>query len=183
MKYERYMQSGLDEMFRGVVNADPAAFNALYDAVKRPLFAYCLSILRDEEEARDAFQATMMKIYESRLTFTGGNVHAWMFTIARNTARSVVRRQKFVGAMPVGFEPMADEPTGLSSDESEIVQKAILSLTDEFRQVILLKYFGDMSVSEIAESEDINEELVKTRLFRARKKLGEILGTSIERES
>ncbi len=170
----------LELLFQKVVRGDQKAFDEFYDAIKKPLLAYCLAILQDEEEARDAFHTTVMKVYEARQTYRQGNVHAWIFTIARNTSRSVVRRRQYSVAMADNFEAAAEESSGLADDEAVMVQQAIRKLPEEYRQVILLKYFGDMSVEKIAQSEGISVDLVKTRLFRARKRLAEILGTTFE---
>lgn len=170
----------LELLFQKIVGGDRQAFDEFYEAIKKPLFAYCLAILQDEEEARDAFHTTVMKVYEARQTYRQGNVHAWIFTIARNTSRSVVRRRQYSVAMADDFEAASEESAGLATDETEMVQQAIRKLPEEFRQVILLKYFGDMSVETIAQSEGISVDLVKTRLFRARKRLAELLGTTFE---
>lgn len=173
----------LEGLFQRVIIGEKNAFDEFYDVIRKPLFAYCLAIIRDEEEARDAFHTTVMKVYEARKTFHSGNVHAWIFTIARNTSRSVIRHTKFNVGLPDEFEVAEEDTAGLEIDEAEVVQRAIRKLPEEFRQVILLKYFGDMSVAEIAASENISMDLVKTRLFRARKRLAEILGTTFEFQS
>lgn len=170
----------LELLFEKIVRGDQKAFDEFYEAIKKPLFAYCLAILQDEEDARDAFHTTVMKVYEARHTYRQGNVHAWIFTIARNTSRSVVRRKRHAMALTEDFDAATEESDGLAADETEIVQHAISQLPEEYRRVILLKYFGNMSVESIAQSEGISGELVKTRLFRARKRLAEILGTTFE---
>ncbi|MBI2793157.1 MAG: RNA polymerase sigma factor [Ignavibacteria bacterium] len=173
----------LELLFQKIVRGDRQAFDEFYDAIKKPLFAYCLAILQDEEEARDAFHTTVLKVYEARQSYREGNVHAWIFAIARNTSRSAVRRRRYSVTMADDFEVTAEESVGLAADETEIVQQAIRKLPEEFRQVVLLKYFGELSVETIAQSEGISVDLVKTRLFRARKRLAEILGTTFESQN
>lgn len=159
------------------------AFRELHDALSRPLMAYCLSFTRDLESAKDLFQQVMTNVFEKRDQFRDGNFSAWVFTIARNACRTwEMKSRRFVAIDDVD-QLSAEDPRGLDSDEIALVQSAILDLPDEFRTVILLRYFGDMSVADIAEAEDISVSLVKIRLFRARQRLttrlGPLLGYSV----
>lgn len=104
----------------------------------------------------------------------------WVFTIARNTSRSMEQRQKRRVEIDESHLHESETIDPLDADERAIVRKAIMDLADEFRQVIFLKYFGDMSVVDIAEAEDISAALVKVRLFRARKQLAEVLRIHFE---
>lgn len=173
----------LAELYGRVRKGDELAFRELYEIVSKPLMAYCLSFTRDMDTAKDLFQHTMVKVFEYRHKYVEGNLMGWIFTIARNTGRTWEHKaQRFVPVDDV-LQTMADPEPFPDNDDVTHVQQAILSLSEEFRTVILLRYFGDMSVKDIAESENISESLVKIRLFRARERLASILGPLIGPES
>jgi len=173
----------LRALFQRVVDGDDRAFRELYDEVSRPLLAYCLSFTRDMDDARDLFQQTMLAVYEHRHRYHDGNLLGWIFTISRNAGRSLERRARRYDVLdgdPL-VEPGRDPLE--TAEETQLVQAAILELPEEFRTVILLRYFGELSIREIAESEGISESLAKVRLFRARERLSVILGPLIGPES
>lgn len=168
----------LASLFRAMNDGDDAAFRALHDVLSKPLMAYCLSFTRDMDDAKDLFQHTMLRVFEHRHRYREQNLMAWIFTIARNACRTWEQRQR--RHVTLDDSALVDDAAPPSDDVVQIVQQAILQLPDEFRVVILLRYFGDMSVKDIAASEDISESLVKVRLFRARERLSIILGPLIE---
>lgn len=168
----------LAALFRACARDDEAAFRALHDVLSKPLMAYCLSFTRDMDDAKDLFQHTMVKVFEHRHSYRDRNLLGWIFTIARNASRSWEQRHR--RRVTIDDALLVSDPIDETAEDTvRIVQHAILRLPDEFRTVILLRYFGDMGVKDIAESEDISESLVKVRLFRARERLQSILGPLI----
>ena len=170
----------LTSIFERIRKGEEAAFEAFYDRMKRPLMAYCIAITGDVDSAKDAFHNTVLSVYENRNRVQNVNLMGWVFTIARNSSRTIEQRSKRRVEIDDSHLLHTENHQFLDSDEQALVQKAILDLADEFRRVILLKYFGDMSVADIAEAEDISIDLVKTRLFRARKRLAEVLRIHFE---
>lgn len=170
----------LEAVFERIRKGDEGAFEIFYDRMQRPLMAYCLAITGDLDTAKDAFHNTVISIYEARNRFRNVNLMGWVFTIARNASRSMEQRQNRRVEIDETHLHESEPLQSLDADEREIVRKAIMNLADEFRQVIFLKYFGDMSVEDIAEAEDISATLVKVRLFRARKQLAEVLRIQFE---
>ncbi len=174
----------LTQLFAETRNGNRSAFDELYDAIRKPLMAYCLAVTTSTDDAKDLFSITMLKMYEARDRFVSGNFEAWLFTIARNAARTEFRNRKRRPSVNTVEDLPSYSDRGLEEeDEAEHVRKAILQLPEEFRTVIMLKYFADMGVADIAESEGISTELVKTRLYRARIKLAAILRHLVEEES
>jgi RNA polymerase sigma-70 factor (ECF subfamily) len=157
--------------FEDARDGNERAYRDLHDTLARPLLAYCLAFTRDLDSAKDLFQQVMIAMYEHRRKFKGGNIVAWVFTIARNACRNHETRAR--RHVEMEMDSMIDESGErlLEDDEVTLIQQAILELPEEFRKVILLRYFGEMSVNEIADAENISVPLVKVRLFRARKQL------------
>lgn len=137
----------------------------------------------DEARAQDLVQESVLKAYRSWDRFEiGTNCRAWLMTILRNTFINQFRRQK---ARPtsVDFDQVAERPgfEGLfdADPEGEIfgrliddqVVAAIEELPEEFRVAIVLSDLEGLSYQEVSELMAIPVGTVKSRLFRARRRL------------
>mgnify|MGYP001812857823 CR=1 FL=1 len=141
----------------------------------------------DEPRAEDLVQEAVLKAYRAWDRFEiGTNCRAWLMTILRNTFINQFRQQK-TRPSPVEFEQIAERP---SSDalydadpEGQIFDRmiddqviaAIDELPDEFRIAVVLSDLEGLSYQEVAELMGIPVGTVKSRLFRARKRLQERL--------
>ncbi len=94
---------------------------------------------------------------------------AWLIRVTINCAKSMFSTAWFQKTVPL------EEDIVFDTKEKSDVYYAVLELPQKYRAVIHLHYYEDMSVAEIAKTLDISEGTVKTRLFRAREKLKEIL--------
>ncbi len=155
------------------------------------LFNYALhSFTRNEDDANDLVQDTMLKAYSSIDSYQEGtNAKAWLFKILYNTYINTYRKKK-KRPNEVDFEKIKnlnnDEGNEFSNvvtiDEDvfglmlgDEVSKAMDQLSDEARTVILLSDIMDFKYEEIAALLDIPIGTVRSRLFRARNTLKEIL--------
>ncbi|MCL7971588.1 MAG: sigma-70 family RNA polymerase sigma factor [marine benthic group bacterium] len=137
----------------------------------------------DEPRAEDLVQESMLKAYRAWDRFEAGtNCRAWLMTILRNTFINQFRRQKS-RPTAVEFEAVAERPSSdalFDADpEGRIfdhiiddqVIAAIDDLPDEFRVPVVLSDLEGLSYQEVADLMDIPVGTVKSRLFRARKRL------------
>ena len=147
------------------------------------------SIVGNTEDALDVSQETFLKVYKSIGSFKGeSEFSTWIYRIAKNTALDFVRRRKqntvsidSSGEENEGFD-IADESESASPEKKvlqkekvQILRKAIDSLSEEHREIIILRDMNDYSYEAIAESLGIETGTVKSRLFRAREQLRKIL--------
>ena len=168
----------LIEAFR---RGDEFAFVALYDRHKGAVFAYCAKMLLDRTAAEDMLQETFARAYENRdRLLNSTSFKAWLFTIARNQCLNVLRKR----GREVGFEPGAPEPPGpgatpfanlLKSEQAELVSRALEALSPSYREVVVLREYQNLSYDEIAAVTKTTVSSVKSRLFKARRKIGEVL--------
>lgn len=141
----------------------------------------------DEPRAEDLVQEAMLKAYRSWDRFESGtNCRAWLMTILRNTFINQFRRQRARPA-DVDFEMVAERPASPSLFEADPegrlfrhvldaeVIRAIDELPDEFRVAVVLTDIEGLSYQEVAGLMGIPVGTVKSRLFRARRKLQERL--------
>jgi RNA polymerase sigma-70 factor (ECF subfamily) len=146
--------------------------------------AYTLAryLLRDEHDAQDVVQEASLRALRYFDGYSGGDPRAWLLAIVRNCSLTWRRRHR-VDDRTVPFEDVAlpaddaDAPDAVAVQASEQarVQKAIDSLPDEFREVIVLREVQDLSYREIGDIVGVPIGTVMSRLARARKRLAVLL--------
>ena len=169
-----------EELLAAYQQGDPGAFETLLRRHRAPLFTFLVRMLGDRERAEDLAQETFLRIvkgaqaWERRARF-----QTWLFTIARNLCVDHARRDRFRRAEsldaqgPDGDPPLAESVQGNEIDpgrgaESErlrpLLQKALLSLPAEQREVFVLREQAGLPFREIAEMVGVNENTVKSRM-------------------
>lgn len=155
------------------------------------LYSYALVLTRNPAEAEDLVQETYVRTMQAmgRLR-PGSNMKGWLFTILRNIWLKRLRKVRH-GTQMVGIEVdsgAANSVVESSTDshdryvgklEAEQARAAIRELSVEFREVILLREYENLSYREIASVMDCPAGTVISRLARARAELRELLSTGV----
>jgi len=162
------------ELIQLLHQGDRQAFADLYEHHKSAIFRYCQRMLNDSGAAEDATQETFIKMYANiRLLQKTESFLSWLFSIARNEVMMHIRKQRRNGAQ--GNDDVWDETTPyelmVSAETKEIVQRLLQNLKSEYREVLLLREYEQLSYAQIAEITSNTESSVKSRLFKARKAL------------
>lgn len=143
---------------------------------QQSLLRTCFLYLRDRTLAEDAVQETFLKAYRSLASFRGEcSEKTWLMKIAMNTCCDLRRAHRLRSIDPRRIPellPQAAEP--FAPAEEELVTQ-VIQLPRKLREVILLYYYQDMTVTEIAVSLGISQSSVSGRLKRAREKLRTLL--------
>lgn len=164
---------------------DDLAWEALVRRLEGRVFAIALHYLRDREEARDAAQDIFIRLYQKLHTVRDDKPFlAWMMRLARNACIDHLRRLSVrTPAHSVGLEQVA-EPAGalpspeegcLGSARERLVYRALGTLDEGSRELILLKDIQELKLREIAEMTSSPIGTVKSRWFRARVELAKAL--------
>jgi RNA polymerase sigma-70 factor, ECF subfamily len=151
------------------------------------LYGYAMVLTRNAAVAADLVQETYARAMDpmGRLR-EDSNTKAWLYTILRNIRLNQVRQQRTRSRL-LADENTADlvietakDPHALhvSKVEIEQVREAIMRLPLEFREIILLREYGELSYQEIATLLDCPPGTVMSRLARARSKLRTLLPTT-----
>jgi len=153
------------------------AFGALVSRYQRVMYTVALRMLGNEADAQDATQDAFVKAYQRLASFdTHQRFYSWMYRILVNECLNMNRGRKpeepLDGAEEDGGTPF---DTALESERREQIQMALLRLSPEYRTVIVLRHFAGQSYDEIADALAIPEKTVKSRLYSARQRLGELL--------
>jgi RNA polymerase sigma-70 factor, ECF subfamily len=151
------------------------------------LYGYALMLTRNSAEAEDLVQETYVRALEAQPRLReDSNIKGWFFTILRNLWLNQLRKRKSGPTLVDvdGEEGGADLLPGqtrnsqeilLGKEDAERVQAAIDQLSTEFREVILLREFEELSYQEIANVLNCPAGTVMSRLGRARAKLRVLL--------
>lgn len=145
-------------------------FSQLVLKHKESLFFTAKSILRNDTDAEDAVCNAIMKAYENFSQLREPDYFkTWITRIVINEAYSICRKNKNTQPM----DEMLTEPS--YTDYHDEMWEVVNSLDEEFRTVIILFYYNDLQVKEIAEQLNIAPGTVKSRLNRGRQKLKELI--------
>ncbi|MDR6225084.1 RNA polymerase sigma-70 factor (ECF subfamily) [Desmospora profundinema] len=153
---------------------DRKAVVMLLRELEAPVYRTAYYTLGHEQDAMDAAQEALLRIYRKLGTFRGdADIRTWAQRIAVNAAIDHARSKKdvlpFKEEAAGGSNPV--ERSGIHSDVREAIQR----LPEPQRSVVLLRHLHDFSYQEIASTLEIPVNTVKSHLFRGRKKLMEWL--------
>ena len=166
-----------EDLFARLMQGDEEALNTLFARYAQPLYGFLWSLTSDQALAEDLLQEVFIRLvnYAGKLP---QNFRAWFYTVARNLAYSSLRarrRQQAHRAYSVAEsdEVLKDttqnlpEKVILSRDNEERVRQSLERLPDEQSEVVLLRFYQDLSLAEIAEVAEISLGTVKSRLYHA----------------
>jgi len=151
------------------------AFEILIDHHRAAMLAHAKRFLRNSDDALDVVQDATLKAYRAIATFQVGKpVLPWLLRITSNCCVDLVRSRKVRMETIDTFEySLCDE--GETADEAladevdaDAVRRAIFKLPKPYQQIIQMRHFNDMEVSEIARELHKPEGTIKSWLFRAR---------------
>jgi RNA polymerase sigma-70 factor (ECF subfamily) len=151
---------------------DEATFDALFRSSAADVHAYAISLLGDRSAAEDVTSLAFERLYRSRsrLDRRRGTPRALLFAIARNAALDELRRRGRQPQTELGAEPAEDHDSGAALEDVErraTVRDALAALPLREREVVLLKFHGELSHGELARALGISESNAATRLHRA----------------
>ncbi|MFA7352568.1 MAG: RNA polymerase sigma factor [Dehalococcoidales bacterium] len=172
-----YCEEDLIERSR---SGDENAFCVLVGQYQRLLFGTAYLILKDSPAAEEAVQETIIKMWKHLSSLRDySSIRAWLLRIVVNESKQQLRKKKFITvpldeAAEIAELDDTDELMIHNEDHHELV-KALALLSPEQKEVIILRYFTELTVPEIAKVTDTHEGTIKSRLSRALDRLHEIL--------
>jgi RNA polymerase sigma-70 factor (ECF subfamily) len=167
-------------------HGDRAAFTQLMSRYQRELYHFLVRFLGDRAAAEDVFQETFLQVHQSAEQFDlSRRFRPWLFTIAANKARDLIRSQarRPTNPLQASISPGDDESgefidlmqsTATMPDESmqreelqELVKKTVMHMPEHLREILLLSYFHQFPYKQIGDILDIPLGTVKSRLHAA----------------
>lgn len=176
---------GVDDraLVDAVLAGDRLAFGHLVERETRSVYRACLRILGRPHDAEDVTQESFVAAYRAIRTYRGeGSLRAWLLRIAtRQSFRRLSQRRVTVDLDAIPAPRLADasnEPTRVVIDleSRRAVQEAVAALPEPYREVVALRFFGDLSLAEVADATGRPLNTVKTHLRRGLERLRPTLG-------
>ncbi len=179
---------------------DESAFEQLWRKYEQRIYNHCLRMVGDEEEGHDLTQEVSIKVfrkiknYEHTYAF-----YTWLYRITVNCCIDYLRK-KHRHAQEVSLtsgsddqspdqpreysipdETLVPDKTLLNQELSEVIDRALLQLSVKLREIFVLKEVGGFSYEDISDILGCSRGTVKSRLFRARERLQELLEPYVQR--
>lgn len=150
-------------------------FDSIYLEYKDYIYRTCILYLKDHHLAEDCTQDVFIKVYKKQKSYKGkSSLKTWITRICINCCRDMLRKRK-------AEDNLNDS---LPEDESDhtkklIVSEAVISLPLQFREVVILYYYREFTMKEIAEITHTKISNVEYRIRRAKELLKERLGDDL----
>ncbi|QMS85293.1 RNA polymerase sigma factor [Candidatus Xianfuyuplasma coldseepsis] len=173
-KYSKKDLKISDKLIQRVAQYDAIAFEELYEQASGAVFGLAMSILGNYDDASDVVQSTFISIYEHAKDYRPNKkAMAWIFTIARNHAYSILRQQK--KHQHVNLDDVYDigEESTVEDDvyKENLVTKLLHILNEDDRQIVVMHAMSNMKHKDIAKTLNLPLSTVLSKYRRALKKL------------
>ena len=164
------------------LRGDQGAFAYLVDAYKIAVYNLCYRMLGNASEAEDAAQETFVRVYMHLKAYNPQQkFSSWILAIAAHYCIDHLRRQRLkwlsldeaLPLSPLAGDPEQPENAAMERESCLEIRNLLQSLPAEYRLVIALRYWQDLSYAEIAQVVGTTESAIKSRLHRARQMLAE----------
>jgi RNA polymerase sigma-70 factor (ECF subfamily) len=174
-KLDKYTDPELFELVQSKGELANDAFSLLYDRHSPRVFAYCRRFLGNKEEAQDILQETFIRLYKSADSERDmTNVPAFILTIARNLCVNLQKKRK----PEISYEDYMIVREDYDKDEDELlelIRTALELLSDEYREVFILREYEGLSYQDIADVTNSSLSNVKVRIYSAKQIVKDIL--------
>lgn len=172
---ERMTNHEINNLIKKIALGDMAALETLYKGMSKPVYFYALRLTGNPDTAEDVMQDTFISIMRSSASFRAGEKgSSWIFTIAKNKAIDLSRRNR-VSLSIDKAENIADKTEYINrSDDRLTALKMLDSLNKKERDIVMLRLFGDMTLTQTAKELNLPKGTVFWTYSNAIKKLGKI---------
>jgi len=159
--------STYSELIIRAKHGDPNAFQNLIHADKEKLYRMAFIYMGNEEDALEVFQETVYKAFKAISTLQDNQYYStWMTRILINTALTLLKRKrKVILISPEMLENHASTDHRQLEEQLDLLQ-ALEALEERYKSVLLLRFYKDYTIRQIAEILDIPEGTVKTHIHR-----------------
>jgi len=191
------MDSAERELVRECLRGDAAAWDRFFDLHHAPVCRYILTLSATliPEDAEEIAQETFLSAIRNLGGFRGASsARTWLFRIAGNRTRDTLEMRSAAkrggGAEPIRLDaprpdglPHVDPPDPgpgpdsalLAAEQGDLIRHALDTLGDPCREILELRYFGDLSYEEISAHLRLNPKTVSSRLSKCLDRLEELL--------
>ena len=165
-------------LVRQCLRGDTRAFGAIVEKYEKTMFNVVIRMVNNYEDAQDIAQSAFVKAYEKLRTFDSKyKFFSWLYRIVVNESLNFLDQKRNFEKLDESLISKEKTPEEAYDrvEAGERIRDALLDLKLEYRTVLVLKHFQNLSYQEISYIVDVPQKTVKARLFTARQLLREIL--------
>jgi len=167
------------ELIKAVLDGQKEAFAELVSRYERPVRAVAINILGDHHSVQDAVQDAFVAGYQNLCMLRNRDSFGpWLMKITQRCALNWAKRRPKMAPLETNPAAATEKPYGRLDEESEGLLSAVVKLPEAERQVVMLRYFAQHNVKEVAEIAGRSIGTVTKQLSRAHKRLRKILKES-----
>lgn len=174
------------------------AFNLLVERYQDRLHNFLYRYTHNHQDCEDLVQETFFRVFRSRHSYERiAKFSTWMYTIAINLAKSLYKKKKRMTKVTIHEDPNDSEDRPMKLEDTKILpddslhekmcidelENALMQLSEDFREVVVLRDIQQLSYEEIAEIADLPMGTVKSRINRGRAQLQELLENYVYSET
>lgn len=158
-------------------------FEVLYDRYAPKIYYKCLGLTSNEETAKDLMHEVMIKVFLNIAKFQGKSKFSlWVHSISYNHCMQYFRLQKRLQMQSqdilqyenVSIEDIENSEATLKEIQVQQLERFMKKLAEEYRLILSMRYYADMSIKQIAVTLQMGESAVKMRLKRGRDQLAKL---------
>lgn len=173
------------ELVVQVLDGDQQAFSDLVERYQKSVYNLTYRMLGNAGEAEDAAQEAFLRAYQHLKRYDPSrSFKTWVLSIASNHCIDRIRKRRLTWLSidePLPHHPALNsnaplpEVSAVDGERNAMIQALLEELEPDYRMAVGLRYWYDMSYTEIADAMDTTESAIKSRLFRARRMLADIM--------
>ncbi|MFC2130212.1 RNA polymerase sigma factor [Bacteroidota bacterium] len=176
----KYDDSQLFAKLGGKKDEAEAAFAELYARYSQRIYAYCLRVSGNSDDARDIFQETFIKFFDSIGAHSEiENIPGYLLTIARNICINFKRDQKTNFALE-DFHTWTNDDDYEKKELLQLLATALELLEKEYKEAFVLRLYQGLTYKEISKITGDSISAIKNRVWRAKERIKEILTPYLE---
>lgn len=174
-----------------VLNGDRNAYAYLVDKYKTMVYSLAYNITKNRDEAEEVAQETFIKAYQSLRNYQGkAKFSSWLYRIVYNAAISNIRKYE-KGKITIDeanvpeslyVESKKNHELLSAEERKRFLEMALNSLEEDERALVIMYYYEDRELEDIAEITGLTKTNTKVKLFRARKKMLTVLNSYLKEE-
>jgi RNA polymerase sigma factor (sigma-70 family) len=165
-----------EDLMLQVRNGEVEMLGVLFDRYHTPLFNFYTKMTQNRTVSEDLVQDVFLRILRYRQTYRPGTVfRTWIYQIARNARLDHLRKAR--PEAPLAAEPIAPVPATDSAQqkqEAQLLQRALMQLPEDKREILILSRFQELKYEEIARLMSCEVGAVKVRVHRALRQLRDV---------
>lgn len=194
-KYARIANYSDEDLMEYFQNGKTQAFNELVTRYTDRLHNFLFRYTHNHQDCEDLVQETFLRVHKSKMSYERiAKFSTWMYTIAMNLAKSMYKKKQRMQKVsihknetdPRDFELLIEDENILQDEELhqklslEKLEKALMRLAPEFREVVVYRDLQELSYDEIAEITGVAMGTVKSRINRGRAQVQSMIESYVD---